>query len=99
MRQRTTFFHRNEDGIEPADLKITSDALTGPELTAIREDKITLGLHELPGELRELLGRSSELHLRWESPSRRDVTELWPARLSPGLHVFHTPRDDGKAET
>ncbi|KXJ97508.1 PIG-X protein [Microdochium bolleyi] len=99
MRQRTTFFHRNEDGIEPADLKITSDALSGPALTAIREDKITLSLQELPGELRELLGRSSELYLRWESPQRRDHTELWPARLSPGLHVFYTPRDDTKAET
>ncbi|KAH7041096.1 PIG-X [Microdochium trichocladiopsis] len=99
MRQRTTFFHHNDDGVEPADLKITSDSLSGPDLVAIREDKITLDLQELPGELRELLARSSELHLRWESPRRRDATELWPSRVTPGLHVFYTPRSDDKAET
>lgn len=98
MRQRTTFFHHNDDGIEPAELKITSDTLSGPDLKAIREDRITLDLQELPGELRALLAKSSQLHLRWESPRRRDAIELWPSRLAPGLHVFYTPRTDEKAE-
>jgi len=99
MRQRTTFFHHNDDGVEPADLKITIDSLSGPDLNAIREDKITLELQELPGDLRTLLAASSQLHLRWESPEPRKATELWPSRVTPGLHVFYTPSTDGKAET
>ncbi|KUI58774.1 Protein pbn1 [Cytospora mali] len=53
MRQRVTFLHKPEDGIDPALLKVTDSSLTGPSLKAAREDRVTLALEELPEELRQ----------------------------------------------
>ncbi|RYP79181.1 hypothetical protein DL771_000159 [Monosporascus sp. 5C6A] len=91
MRQRTTFFHRNENGIEPASLKIAGRSISGPDFLAAREDRVTLGLEELPTELQELLRKSHELHIRWVSPYAYESVGPWSSRLPPGLHVFYTP--------
>ncbi len=91
MRQRTTFFHKNEDGIEPSSLRISDRSITGPDVLAVREDRVTLALDELPAELRELLSKSHELHVRWVSPHPYEAIGPWNSRLPPGLHVFYTP--------
>ncbi|KAK7751506.1 protease B nonderepressible form [Diatrype stigma] len=96
MRQRTTFFHKNEDGIEPTDLKVAGRTISGPDLLAVREDRITLGLEELPTELRELLKETHELHIRWVSPNPHESIGPWNSRLPPGLHVFYTPGQGGE---
>ncbi|KAK8056609.1 hypothetical protein PG993_001836 [Apiospora rasikravindrae] len=97
MRQRTTFLHRNEDAIDPASLKVSGRTLSGPNIRAVREDRFTLGLDELPAELQELLRLSQELYIRWTSPMPYQAMGPWSSRLSPGLHVFYTPQADAKA--
>ncbi|KAI1330510.1 PIG-X [Xylariaceae sp. FL0255] len=99
MRQRITFFHRRENGIEPDHLKIGSRSISGPDLTAAREHRITLALEELPLELREILSDIHELHIRWGSPIPHHTLGPWSSGLPPGLHVFYTPQKVEQAES
>ncbi|KAJ8106071.1 hypothetical protein ONZ43_g7186 [Nemania bipapillata] len=99
MRHRITFFHRNEHGIEPSSLKLEDRSITGPELVAVREHRVTLALEELPAELRELLDDIHELHIRWNSPQAHQSLGPWNSRLPPGLHAFYTPQTASAAES
>ncbi|KAI1191305.1 PIG-X [Nemania serpens] len=99
MRHRITFFHRNEHGIEPSSLKIHDRSISGPDLVAVREDRITLALEELPAELQELLREIQELYIRWSSPQAHDALGPWNSRLPPGLHTFYTPQTSGAAHS
>ncbi|KIH91841.1 protein pbn1 [Sporothrix brasiliensis 5110] len=66
MRQRTTFFHRPESPVDPALLRVVDATLTGPTIEAAREDRVTLGLDELPAALARLLADNVHaLHVRW----------------------------------
>ncbi|KAK7728410.1 protease B nonderepressible form [Diaporthe eres] len=94
MRQRITFLHKPEDAPDPSSLVVTDTSLTGPALSAAREDRITLALEELPEELRQVLQSCHELHIRWVSSHPYDTISPLYSRLSPGLHVFFTPRAD-----
>lgn len=91
MRQRITFLHKPQDGIDPATLKVTGSSLSGPVLPAVREDRITLALDELPRELHQLLQNCHELHIRWVSTHSYDTVSPLLSRLSPGFHLFYTP--------
>lgn len=91
MRQRITFLHKPQDGIDPATLKVTDGSLSGPVLPAVREDRITLALDELPDELRQLLQNCHELHIRWVTPDPYDTVSPLFSRLAPGFHLFYTP--------
>ncbi|KAJ4419326.1 protease B nonderepressible form [Gnomoniopsis sp. IMI 355080] len=91
MRERITFLHRPQDGVDPATIKVTDSSLIGPVLPAVREDRITLALDELPGELRRFLQNCHELHIRWVSPYHYDTVSPLLSRLSPGFHLFYTP--------
>lgn len=95
MRQRTTFFHENEDAVEPSELKVDGRSLAGPKIKAVREDRFTFGLEELPDEVQRLLQHTPELHLRWSSsvPYQAMVLSPWASRLPPGLHAFYTPQE------
>ncbi|KAI1828241.1 PIG-X [Xylaria intraflava] len=92
MRHRVTFFHRNEHGIDPSSLKISGRSVSGPDLIAVREHRVTLALEELPAELQELLRETRELHIRWSKPRVYDTLGPWSSRLPPGLHAFYTPQ-------
>lgn len=92
MRQRITFIHKPEDAIDPKSIKITGNSLATPSLTAAREDKITLALKELPAEIRLVLEQSHELHIRYVAPFPYQPVLPFVSRLSPGLHVYFTPR-------
>ena len=92
MRQRITFFHRPGSSVDPATLQISDVALSGPDIEAAREDKITLALEELPSELRKILTESRELHIRWVSPAAVESVEPLYSRVSPGFHLFYTPQ-------
>lgn len=98
MRQRVTFLHKPEDGIDPAVLKVTDSSLAGPELTAAREDRVTLALDELPDELRQVLQSCHELHIRWVSPYAYDSVSPLYSRLPPGFHLFYTPQAESRAK-
>lgn len=98
MRQRITFFHKNEHGIDPASLKISGRSFSGPDIIAEREERITLALEELPVELQELVRGSRELYLRWQAPDAYETVGPWPSRIPPGLHIFYTPGNGGKPD-
>lgn len=98
MRQRVTFLHRPGDAVDPSTLRITDNSLTGPqEIRAAREVRTTLALDELPAELASVLQTSHELHVRWVAPDAFDTVTPLHSRLSPGFHLFFTPRQGGDA--
>jgi len=99
MRQRITFFHKPGEAVDPASLKITDTSLTGPEVNAGHEERITISLYELPDELRKVFTDSHELHVRWVSPEKYATFGPLLSRLSPGLHVFYTPQQDAARTT
>ncbi|KAL7626236.1 protease B nonderepressible form [Parahypoxylon ruwenzoriense] len=98
MRQRITFFHKHEHGVEPDSLKLHGRSISGPDIIAEREDRITLALEELPIELQKLLRESQELYIRWQSPVTYQIIGPWSSRLPPGLHVFYTPSNSEKLD-
>jgi hypothetical protein len=99
MRRRITLVHSPEHGVDPSSVRITDDTISGPEVLAVREERLTFALDELPGEVARLLGRcTGRLHVRWDSSSAHEASELLSSRVSPGLHVFsaasETPKDE-----
>lgn len=95
MRQRITFLHEPQHGIDPATVQVTDNSLTGPVLPALREDRVTLALEELPPALRHVLEATChELHVRWVSPYAYETASPLFSRLPPGLHLFYTPRSE-----
>lgn len=98
MRQRITFLHKPQDGPDPASLKVTDSSLTGPVLPAVREDRVTLALEELPHELRQVLQSCHELHIRWVSPYAYDIVSPLFSRLPPGFHLFYTPQPESHVQ-
>lgn len=51
MRERITFLHRPDDALDPKQLQLQNDTLHVTFLKAAREDKLTVGLYELPQEV------------------------------------------------
>lgn len=51
MKARVTFVYGSEDAFDPSQLQLEKSALHIKSLKAAREDRITLGLHELPQEV------------------------------------------------
>ncbi|KAI1393519.1 PIG-X-domain-containing protein [Hypoxylon trugodes] len=91
MRQRITYFHKPENGVEPASLTVSGRSISGPDIIAEREDRITLALEELPIELQHVLREAQELYVRWQKPTAYKTIGPWSSRLPPGLHAFYTP--------
>ncbi|KAI9766817.1 MAG: protease B nonderepressible form [Geoglossum simile] len=92
MRQRITYLYNATDPFDPASLKVTGHSLSLHSLKAAREARLTFGFNELPQELWRVLKQSHELHVRWASPHSYNSTAPFVSRVSPGLHVFFTPR-------
>ena len=51
MRERVTFLLHPNDAFDPKQLQLQNDTLSVKALKAAREDKLTLGLYELPQEV------------------------------------------------
>lgn len=98
MRQRITYFHKNENGVEPRALKLSGRSISGPDIIAEREDRITLALEELPIELQHVLRESQELYIRWQKPTAFTTIGPWNSKIPPGLHVFYTPGNSEKPD-
>lgn len=98
MRQRVTFIHKPEDAFDPALLQVTTNSVTGPVVPAVREDRITLALDELPDDLRQVLRTAHELHIRWVSPFAFEAVSPLLSRLSPGFHLFYTPHQEDRTQ-
>jgi len=64
MRQRLTFIHKPEDHVDPAKLQITDYSIQGPNFDALREERITLALDELPLFFQDIFKDAQELHIK-----------------------------------
>ncbi|KAJ5165330.1 uncharacterized protein N7500_007160 [Penicillium coprophilum] len=91
MKRRITFIQRVDADFDPEQAVLSASSLSVRNLDAAREDRITVGLDELPKELRTVLEQSHELHLRWASERPFDAVAPFSSRVSPGLHVNYTP--------
>ncbi|ELR03453.1 hypothetical protein GMDG_06186 [Pseudogymnoascus destructans 20631-21] len=94
MRQRITFVHEPQDGIDPKSIGIHTNTLSVSGLKAAREDHITLSLDELPQDLRVALSQTKELHIRYVTPASYESIPPFNSQLSPGLHVYYTPKTE-----
>ena len=55
MRERITFVHGANDVFKPEQLQLDNNTLHVKSLKAVREDRLTFGLHELPQEVYSFL--------------------------------------------
>ncbi|KAK5944669.1 protease B nonderepressible form [Knufia obscura] len=95
MRRRSTFIPSPGFDYDPSKLKIDGRHLSFAGLKAAREERLTLGLNELPAEVVEVLQKSHELHVRWVSSESYNRSSPYFSSLTPGLHVHYTPSAEG----
>ncbi|KAH6624260.1 PIG-X [Chaetomium sp. MPI-SDFR-AT-0129] len=97
MRERITFIQKLGDSLEPSALTVDSRSgtINGPEIRAVREDRLTLAHPELPHELQTLTAGARDLHIRWVSTDVYGVVSPLLARLPPGFHLFYAPARAG----
>lgn len=99
MRQRITFITKPENAVDPDQLNIVGGTLSGPPISAIREDRLTFALDELPDGVQNILRESHELHIKWSSPTPSESLSPLLSRVPPGFHLFYTPRSASAAES
>ncbi|KAK4448585.1 PIG-X [Podospora aff. communis PSN243] len=91
MRERITYLQKRGSSLPPSSLSISPTSLRGPTIRAIREERLTFSLDELPRELSSVLSGVHELHVRWVSPRRYESVGAMVGRLPAGWHIFWTP--------
>lgn len=91
MRERISFVQKLGDSLEPSALTVNDGVIKGPEVHAVREDRLTIAVNELPSELRTLVTGAQDLHIRWVSTAAYETVSPLLARLPPGFHLFFTP--------
>ncbi|PVI07591.1 PIG-X-domain-containing protein [Periconia macrospinosa] len=94
MKQRITYIVQDPDSFSPEQLVVKGSSLTLNRVQAAKEQRITVGLDELPSELKKAFEQWHELHIRWASSSPYPATPPFTSRVTPGLHVFFTPHKD-----
>lgn len=100
MKRRITLIHRPDDAVDPSSVRAEDGTISGPELRAAREERLTFSSEELPDDVIVLLSRcASQLHVRWATSSRYEAPELLSSRVSPGLHVFYKPPGKSRDES
>ncbi|KAK8167255.1 PIG-X [Phyllosticta citribraziliensis] len=99
MKERITFLlHVGEEGFNPAKLGVGKDSLAVPPIKAAKEHRVAFGLPDLTQEVLSVFKQSHELHIRWAAPNPYTSTPPFVSRISPGLHVYFTPRRDQKVD-
>ncbi|EXJ79885.1 hypothetical protein A1O3_08170 [Capronia epimyces CBS 606.96] len=91
MRRRPTYITHPSRAVNPADIQVYQNQLLLGALKAAREERLTLGLEELPQDVVDVLKESHELHVRWAPERPYNTTVPFLSRISPGLHVLYTP--------
>lgn len=94
MRRRSTFFHAPQLDIDPSQLQLSGNTFFITDLDAAREERLTVGLEELPREIVEVLEQAHELHLHWATESLYNTSTPLFSRISPGLHISYTPLNE-----
>ncbi|KAK0622874.1 PIG-X [Immersiella caudata] len=91
MRERITYLQKRHSSLPPSSLTVTPTSLSGPTIHAIREERLTFSLDELPRELSSVLNEVHELHVRWVSTKGYQSVGAFVGRLPGGWHIFWTP--------
>lgn len=96
MKERVAFIHPPGTDVDPSTLKLSSKGITGPELTAARQDRLTVDYSELPQSLRGVVVDAASVEVKWASIEAHDTADPFTARTSPGLHVWYSRQKGGK---
>ncbi|KAF2404613.1 PIG-X-domain-containing protein [Trichodelitschia bisporula] len=99
MRERITYLIHPGSDFDPSDIEITSTTLAVSGLNADKEHQITIGFEQLPKEIWQVLKDLHELHIRWASPRPYSTVAPFVSRVSPGLHISLTPRNDSTSNS
>ena len=95
MRQRISYIHKPDHEVNTAAIQVTDSSIQGKSFEALREDRLTFAVDELPVVFQDALKGSHELHIRWVTANPYTAFDPLSARLPPGLHVFYTPKPGG----
>ncbi|PKS12695.1 hypothetical protein jhhlp_000903 [Lomentospora prolificans] len=92
MRRRITFIHTPDHGVDPNSIKVDHGIISGPNVLAAREERVTLAVDELPSDLAfKLKNHPGDIHVRWASSTAYGTEEPLSSRISPGLHLLYLP--------
>ena len=91
MRRRATYITDPSRAVNPKDIQVDGNRFLLGAIKAAREERLTLGLNELPKTVAEILQESHELHIRWAPEHLFNTVTPFLSRVSPGLHIFYTP--------
>ncbi|PWW76670.1 PIG-X-domain-containing protein [Tuber magnatum] len=93
MKQRSTFIVSESHGTLPENFSLNKDSFIIKALppSAVREDRVTFGIHELPTEIRGALGSCREVHLKLTSGDIYESIDPYSSRTPAGLHMFLSP--------
>jgi hypothetical protein len=98
MRRRATYITHPSRAVHPKDIQIDGNQLLLGAIKAAREERLTLGLNELPKEVAEILQESHELHIRWAPEHLFTTITPFLSRISPGLHISYTPLKENQPD-
>lgn len=98
MRRRATYITDSSRAVNPKDIQVDGNQLLLGAIKAAREERLTLGLNELPKEVAEILQASHELHIRWAPEHLFTTVTPFLSRISPGLHIFYTPLKESQQD-
>jgi len=93
MKQRSTFVVSESHGTLPENFSLKNDTFIIKALppSALREDRVTFGVHELPAEIQGVLSSCREVHLKLTSGDIYESIDPYSSRTPAGLHVFLSP--------
>ncbi|PTU24788.1 hypothetical protein P175DRAFT_0429428 [Aspergillus ochraceoroseus IBT 24754] len=98
MRQRITFIQHPDAPFTFNQAILSPDSLSIHDIDGAREERVTFRVDELPEELRQVLGQSHRIHLRWATQRQYHALAPFSSRVSAGLHVFFSPVRVGEGE-
>lgn len=99
MRRRATYITHPSHAVNPDDIIVRPNQFLLGALKAAREERLTLGLEELPSEVADVLRDSHELHIRWSQEKPYATTGPFLSRIPPGLHIQYTPlKEDNQTD-
>ncbi|KAI1918658.1 protease B nonderepressible form [Ophidiomyces ophidiicola] len=92
MKRRVSFIHDAEGDFDPKKARLGPDSITIQSLHGARQERLTFGIQELPGEIQQVVKQCHELRIRWASERAYSAVSPLTSRVSPGIHVFLSPR-------
>ncbi|RPA98648.1 PIG-X-domain-containing protein [Choiromyces venosus 120613-1] len=101
MKQRSTFIVSESHGTLPENFSLKKDSFTIKALppSAVREDRVTFGVHELPAEIQDVLSSCREVHLKFTSGNIYESIDPYSSRTPAGLHVFLSPEQGASPDS